>query len=208
MKRNLRKEAPEYWLEVAQAEAETVRQDERKTVYSGFHTGTYPGIEEQIPEVEIVFEGTLRHPAEDGTKLLFPEITVQTFWTHRYERAEEVIRLYHEHGTSEQFHSELKSDLNIERLPSGKFAVNALLLQVAMMAFNTLRYLGQRSLEMEALLPYRTAAFRKRLRKVIDDLVRIAVKIVRHGRATYVKLWEKDPWLGCFRHLYGLCCSL
>ena len=30
------------------------------------------------------------------------------------------------HGTSEQFHSEFKTDLDIEQLPSGKFATNAL----------------------------------------------------------------------------------
>ena len=40
------------------------------------------------------------------------------------------------YGTSEQFHSELKTDMNIERLPSGKFAVNAILLKLAMVSFN------------------------------------------------------------------------
>ena len=108
--------------------------------------------------------------------MLFPEITVQSFWTNLSESAEEVIRLYHQPGTSEQFPSELKSDLHIQRLPSGKFGVNGMILQVAMVAFNTLRYLGQRSLELET--PYTPLGFRKRLRKVIDDLVRVAVKVV------------------------------
>ncbi len=30
-----------------------------------------------------------------------------------------------DHDTSEQFHSEFKTDMNLERLPSGKFATNA-----------------------------------------------------------------------------------
>ena len=46
-----------------------------------------------------------------------PEIEVETYWTNLYCRAETVVALYHDHGTSEQFHSELKSDLNVERLP-------------------------------------------------------------------------------------------
>ncbi len=83
-----------------------------------------------------------------------------------------VIGLYRDHRTSEQFHSELKSDMNVERLPSGKFAVNAIILQVAMVAFNTLRFIGQSAIDMEEL-PYKTGVIRKRLRKVIDDLIRI-----------------------------------
>jgi hypothetical protein len=35
--------------------------------------------------------------AKDGTKLLFPEIEVETFWTNLYETPEEVIELYHAH---------------------------------------------------------------------------------------------------------------
>ena len=38
-----------------------------------------------------------------------------------------VIALYREHATSEQFHSEFKTDLDLERLPSGKFDTNDLL---------------------------------------------------------------------------------
>ncbi|MGI9953505.1 hypothetical protein V3F56_14215, partial [Moorellaceae bacterium AZ2] len=36
------------------------------------------------------------------------------------------VAFYHDHGTSEQFHSEIKNDLNLKRLPSGKFATNDL----------------------------------------------------------------------------------
>ncbi|MEJ2326863.1 MAG: hypothetical protein P8Y25_08590 [Chromatiaceae bacterium] len=41
---------------------------------------------------------------------------------------------YAEHATSGQFHSELKPDLDIERLPPGKFTTNALLLACAELA--------------------------------------------------------------------------
>ena len=83
-----------------------------------------------------------------------------------------------------------------------------MILQVAKVAFNTLRFLGQRSLEREEVLPVPPTGFRKRLRKVMDDLVRVAVKVVQHARTTYLKLWAKDPWLLCFKQLYYLCCNL
>ena len=41
---------------------------------------------------------------------------------------QQIIDLYSDHGTSEQFHSEFKTDMDIERLPSGKFATNQLVL--------------------------------------------------------------------------------
>ena len=48
--------------------------------------------------------------------ILLPEIEVNTWWTNLTCAAETVIDLYHAHGTSEQFHRELKSDLDVERL--------------------------------------------------------------------------------------------
>ena len=56
---------------------------------------------------------------------------------------EQVIELYQGHGTSEQFHSEFKTDMDIERLPSGKFATNALVLSMAAFAYNILRFIGR-----------------------------------------------------------------
>jgi len=205
VKRNLRKELPEYWLSVAQSEGTVTYHDDQKTVYTGFHTGRTPT--DDGPDMDIIFEVTLRRVAGDGTTLLFPEISVETFWTNLYEPPETVVQLYHDHGTSEQFHSELKSDMNVERLPSGKFVVNELILQVAMVAFNMLRFLGQAVLTMEEL-PYKTEVTRKRLRKVIDDLIRVAVKLVFHARQQIIKLWDRDPWLGCFRKLYSICSTL
>jgi hypothetical protein len=38
----------------------------------------------------------------------------------------DIIALYRDHGTHEQFHSEFKTDMDLERLPSGKFETNYL----------------------------------------------------------------------------------
>lgn len=208
VKRNRRKESPDYWLDVARAEGVVTCHNESKTIYRGVHTGKKPARDETFPAVDVIFQVTERRIARDGTHLLFPEIEVETFWTNLYETPEVVIDLYHDHGTSEQFHSELKSDMNVERLPSGKFAVNAMLLKVAMLSFNILRFIGQTALSNSENLPYKTSSKRKRLRKVIDDLIRVAVKIVYHARQTIIRLWDQDPWLDCFRQLYKTCCNL
>ncbi|MCF8131318.1 MAG: IS1380 family transposase [Deltaproteobacteria bacterium] len=205
VKRNLRKEKPEYWHDVAQAEGTIIHQDESKTVSIGIHTGKKPAQDESFPDIDIIFQVTERRRAKDGTLLLFPELEIETFWTNMYESPGTVIELYHDHGTSEQFHSELKTDMNVERLPSGKFAVNAMLLKLAMLSFNILRFIGQTALSFSGSLPYKTFSKRKRLRKVIDDLIRIAVKIVQHARQTVLRLWENDPWLDCFRQVYAVC---
>jgi hypothetical protein len=78
--------------------------------------------------------------------LLEPEIELEGWWSSLTISEEEIIQLYCDHGTSEQFHSEFKTDLDIERLPSGKFATNALVLDSSMLAYNILRWIGQNGL--------------------------------------------------------------
>ena len=46
-------------------------------------------------------------------------------------RGQDVIDLYKHHGTHEQFHSEIKTDLDLERLPSGKFDTNDAIVHLA-----------------------------------------------------------------------------
>ena len=57
-----------------------------------------------------------------------------------------MIGLYTDHGTHEQFHSEFKTNLNLTRLPSGKFNTNYFVCQLAAVAMNILRLMGQRGL--------------------------------------------------------------
>jgi hypothetical protein len=70
-----------------------------------------------------------------GQLLLAPEIALAGWWTSLSVSEEEVIQLYADHGTSEQFHSEFKTDLDIERLPSGKFGTHALVLGSSKLAY-------------------------------------------------------------------------
>lgn len=47
-----------------------------------------------------------------------------------------------------QYHSEIKTDMDVERLPSGKFESNKLVLELTMIAYNILRIIWQESLEI------------------------------------------------------------
>lgn len=63
---------------------------------------------------------------------LFPyDIEVNTWWMNLPVSDDEVIDLYHAHGECEQYHSEIKTDMNLERLPSGKFETNELIMELA-----------------------------------------------------------------------------
>jgi len=63
-------------------------------------------------------------------------------------------------ATHERYHSEFKSDLDLERLPSGKFDCNDLNLQCAVLASNSLRPIGQLGLTGE-ISPVRHPAKRR-----------------------------------------------
>ncbi|GHU63276.1 hypothetical protein FACS189445_6520 [Spirochaetia bacterium] len=177
IKRNLRKEDPDWWLTTAKTD--------------GAHTIPHKGINRyvgkieldnavcnQYPDVYVVFEVIEHCVDSDGTKQLFPKIEVNTFWTNLDEDAETVIELYHDHATMEQFHSELKTDMGVERLPSGKYGVNQVLFSIAMCAFNALRFIGQTAIGKKELLPIkpRAGTIRKRIGTVIRDIIHFAGK--------------------------------
>jgi hypothetical protein len=79
-----------------------------------------------------------------GQCLLVPEVEVDTYWTSLEDDPYQVILLYHDHGTCEQFHSEIKSDMDLERLPSEHFSTNSDIMTLALTAYNLLRLCGQR----------------------------------------------------------------
>ena len=102
----------------------------------------------------------------------------------------------------EPFHSEYKTDLDLERLPSGKFATNQLILSVALLVFNLLRAMGQATLD-DPLVPLRKRAQRRRLKTVIQNLIICAAKLVRHARGRWVRYAPRNPWGAVLGHLYA-----
>ena len=202
IKRNIRKESKEEWLEIAKAHGRKTELREGKTVYIGDcyrNTQADSGIKEPL---RIVFEVVVREITRDGQSLMFPEIEVDTYWVKLNETANKAIELYHDHGTSEQFHSELKTDMDVERLPSGKFATNQTVLQLSMLAFNTLRRIGQDLISYPQDIPINVKTKRKRLRKVLQDMIYIACKFVKTSSIWKIRIGLNCPWFRAFRRLY------
>ena len=165
IKRNLRRETLEEWLQIAGEYGDLHEPHPGKQVWTGERYVERPEVEYPL---RIVFCVTRRTMEADGQVLLIPRIEVETYWTSLSDDVGTVIKLYRAHGTSEQFHSELKTDLDLERLPSGKFQTNELVLLLGMVAYNLLRLIGQQSLR-EADAPYKKRVSRRRVRSVMQD---------------------------------------
>lgn len=147
---------------------------------------------EEINDKEIYIYTEVRKVLEEknGQLLLIPDYELESYSTSLNEKSvEDIKEIYHQHGICEQFHSELKTDMGVERMPSGKFQTNDTILHIAMMTFNILRMIGQNTL-MNFLSPREKAHMikRKRLSKVIKDIVMIAAKYVRHAREKLIKI--------------------
>jgi hypothetical protein len=131
--------------------------------------------------LRLIVQITERTVDKKGQRLLEPEIELQGWWTSLDAEPQTVIDLYKHHGMHEQFHSEIKSDLDLERLPSGKFDTNDCLLHLASFAYNCLRLLGQVGLTGE-IAPVRHPAKRRRLKTVLQEVMYRAAKFVAHAR--------------------------
>ena len=99
-----------------------------------------------------------------------------------------MIALYRDHATSEQFHSEFKTDLDIERLPSGTFATNALIMTLATFSYNMLRWSGLISLVGDV-----SPAKRRRLSTVIQELMYLAARLIETGRRLTLRFCRNCP---------------
>ena len=180
IKWNPRKENPEEWLDYAVEKAfyEQPRAGKRVWVFDIQHERTSGGYDYSTRRVMRVIERTID---KHGQALLVPEIEMEGWWTSLDLPDQQIIDLYSDHGTSEQFHSEFKTDMDIERLPSGKFATNQLVLSCAALAYNILRFLGQEGLTRKDA-PVRHKAKRRRIRTVMQELMYLAARFVESGR--------------------------
>ena len=200
IKWNPRQEDPRQWLDYAQRHARftTPRPGKRVALFEVRVRRQRKGYEYQLRRVMRVIERTIdRH----GQTLLVPDIEIEGWWTSLLLPKQEVIGLYADHGTSEQFHSEFKTDLDIERLPSGKFATNALVLACAALAYNILRYLGQTGLRGPGA-PIRHPAKRRRIRTVMQELMYLAARVVESARRLKLAFSRHCECVPIFRDLY------
>ena len=204
IKRNLRRESTDDWFEMAKQYCQNVNSPrDGKTVYIGsdWKTVTSKQFNKEFT-LRTGYEITERTIDKYGQFNLVPDVEVETWWTNLGDPDEEIIRLYHAHGECEQFHSEVKTDMDLERLPSGKFATNALILELGMIAYNILRMIGQGTIGGRAPCQKRNVK-RRRLRTVISNLIMLAGHVTMHARQLIIGLGKSNVW----RHIFSDICQ-
>ena len=110
------------------------------------------------------------------------------------------MNLYCDHATSEQFQSEFMIDLDLERLPSGMFDTNNLVMAFATLGYNLLRWMGLGLTGSDA--PVRHPAKRRRLRTVIQELMYMACRLVHSVRQWLLRFGRHCPGFAVYCDLY------
>ena len=206
-KKNTVADKPEFYFNQAEKEGRKKETREGKERYLYSYEKIYPCKKEDGTRVNIavriVVDAIKRTTKIDGQILLIPEYECKRYVTSLQEATEEeIIELYHSHATSEQFHSEIKTDMDIERLPSGKFATNEIVLGLGGMVYNILRLIGQINCKLET--SQKRAIERKRIKSVIKDMIMLASKLIKHARKKIIKIYKEENQISTFREIYEL----
>ena len=200
VKWNPRQSDPIAWRDkvFAQGEVKTPRKGKRVCTILVEEQKAVKGTSYTLKRIVRVTERTID---KAGQFLLNPDITLEGWWTDLTVAAEDVIELYRQHATSEQFHSEFKTDLDLERLPSCKFATNALVMTLGAFAYNILRFIGQAGL-IAPFGPVRHSAKRRRLRTVIQELMYLAARLICTGRRLKLRFSRHCPAFTAFSFVH------
>ena len=96
--------------------------------------------------------------------------------------------------------------MGIELLPSGNLKTNALVLGLATVAFNCLRFIGQAALQ-SAKSPEdeKSRQLRYRLRTVLLDYIKVGCKIVSHANQTIQKFGRNCHNFFTMKEVYAIC---
>ncbi len=206
IKRNPRKESKEEWLASVKDCCTNVQNPrDGKTVYIGqtFRDVTYtlPNGTEKTVGIRTIYEVIERTIDKHGQFFIVPDIELGTYWTNLPLPDQEIIDLYHAHGESEQYHSEIKTDMDVERLPSGKFDSNKLVLELTVIAYNILRIIGRESLKKRDD-PGRKKVRRRRIRTVISNLVQFAGHLTEHAGRLVLSIGRSNRWRFTFKRIF------
>ena len=177
----------------------------RRVAYlSRFETRSFEGKEVQVRRILKVTKrlGWELKDVPAGQRLLVKRwivFEVETWVTSLDLPEADIVELYCQHATAEQYHSEIKSELDLERMPSGSFKTNALVLRLGTLAYNALRLLG---ILGKRVFRHRHPTQRRRLRTIIQELIYVPARILTgsnqlkldlgrdlFGRAAYLELW-------------------
>jgi hypothetical protein len=200
IKHNLRREPVDGWLATAKEHAQKVENfatsREKGRIYRGFvmrEIGKKKRAVRQIFEVTEVL-------SKDGVFMMIPEVRVCVLWTNLEFDADQALKLYRKRGTSEQHHGEFKTEMDMERLPSGKFAVNAAFLRLGMLVYNMLR-VASVDLVVARMLGLKKAN-RRRTKTVMRSMMSICARITRHARKVILHVSCPEPWFKVVSDLF------
>ena len=202
LKHNIRRENLQSWLEVAREKGRLIRTVVNdKKGYHLYRGSTYREIQGCDRPLRLVFE-VKEVFKKKGELLLMPTAEVFSVWTTVDESFshKEVLRLYRMRGTSEQFHSEFKTEMDMERLPSGKFKVNSAFLLMGMLTYNMLRVLSQ-DMVMQKVLGLKKA-IRRRIKTVMNSIIFMSCRLVKRSRKFILQLGCSRPWFDWFASLF------
>ena len=210
VKRNFRREDQEAAKALVKASGREWRRDRDWSSCRASLGGSDSENRFGVKGIRLFAELTVKETDRNGQRLLIPEEELECWWTNLDCNAGTCIRLYHAHGTSEQFHAELKSDMRMERLPSGKQDANALALACGLLAFNCLRRIGRLGLDWSrrrrSVPGRKRRRERMRARTVIDGFLRVAGHVVRHAGAVTVRLGRIFRNFQMFAWVFSRCC--
>jgi len=152
-----------------------------------------PGVGSADNPARRIYRLSERTIDKHGQPLLLPEYILEGWTTTLPARfnASDIIALYASHATHEQFHAEFKSDMNLERLPSGKFDTNHLICQLAAVAMNLLRLIGQHTLHGKDA-PLRHGAQRRRIKTIMQEIIYKAARMIHHAKRWVLGLGAND----------------
>jgi hypothetical protein len=207
IKRNLRRESNDAYIALAKSAGcieDNIR--EGKNIYYNSNIVTLRKMidgQECTANVRQVVRLTERKVDRNGNVLLFPDEIIDVWYTNLDDCYDDkkIVQLYKDHGTCEQFHSELKTDLGVERLPSGKFPANTLILSMAILAYNILRMVGQELVD-SGFLKRKRKVKRIRLRKVLQDIMYMACRYMKKYKKPTIQISKMNRFKEAFLYSY------
>jgi hypothetical protein len=97
--------------------------------------------------------------------------------------------------------------MDLERLLSERFASNAVILLLGMLAYNLLRICVQESLRedngnVEKMPEHRKKAQRRRIRTVMQDFIYMAGRLIYTGRKWFISFGQINPLASLWEAIY------
>ena len=155
-------------------------------------------------DVRKIFSLIERKIDKHGQLLLHPVYELHAWWTdidqNKYP-PQSIIDLYKDHATSEQFHSEYKSELDIQKMPSGKFLTNELILSLSQLTYNILRFIGQNILSCKNY-PLKRKVSRVKIRTVIRKIICLPAKFIIKNKRPCLKIPIDNPFSKTFEWIF------